>query len=173
LSETVTPSQRDNNQPEAIMDKSNNNAGQDSESPKSVGKPKAIESPERFNELVEIYILSCQDEDKPKAITLTGLILALGLSSRQSLDNYLNYPEYVDSVKRAKLLVEQEYENRLITASSAGGPIFALKNFGWLDKHPSDLDRLQVKKLERELYLDEEEVQPATVTIGVKDASKH
>ena len=153
------------------MTKSNKKAGHESDSPKKVGKPKLIESPERFNELVEIYLLSCQDEDKPKAITLTGLILALGLSSRQSLDNYLNYPEYIDSVKRAKLLVEQEYENRLITASSAGGPIFALKNFGWLDKHPTEIDNLTAEKLKRELNVDEEEIQPATVTIGVQDAS--
>ncbi len=104
----------------------------------TVGRPRLIESPDRFDELVEIYILSCQDPEKPRAITLTGLILALGLSSRESLDNYLKYPEFVDSVKRAKLLVECEYENRLVTSSNATGSIFALKNFGWKDKQEVD-----------------------------------
>lgn len=99
-----------------------------------VGRPKIIESPERFDELVDIYILSCQDPDKPRAITLTGLILALGLSGRESLDRYLDYPEYSDSVKRAKLLIEHEYEQRLVVGTNAAAPIFALKNFGWKDK---------------------------------------
>lgn len=62
------------------------------------------------------------------------MILALGLSSRESLDNYLSYPEFVDSVKRAKILIEHEYEKRLITGTNAAAPIFALKNFGWTDK---------------------------------------
>lgn len=86
-----------------------------------------------MDELVDAYILMCQDPDKPRLITLTGLILALGLSSRESLDAYLNYPEFYDSVKRAKLLVEHEYENRLVVSGNAGS-IFALKNFGWKDK---------------------------------------
>lgn len=103
-----------------------------------VGRPRKIDSPQRFDELVDIYILSCQDPDKPRAITLTGLVLALGLSSRQSLDEYLEYPEFSDSVKRAKLLIEQEYENRLVTGSNAAASIFALKNFGWKDKQEVD-----------------------------------
>ena len=104
----------------------------------TVGRPRTISSPEEMDRLVDIYILSCQDPDKPRAITLTGLILALGLSSRESLDNYLKYPEFVDSVKRAKLLIEFEYENRLVSNSNATGSIFALKNFGWKDKQEVD-----------------------------------
>ncbi len=104
----------------------------------TVGRPRIIDSPETMDNLVDTYILVCQDPDKPRAITLTGMVLALGLSSRESLDNYLKYPEFVDSVKRAKLLVEFEYENRLVTNSNATGSIFALKNFGWKDKQEVD-----------------------------------
>lgn len=32
-----------------------------------------------------------------------------------------------------------EYEQRLNTANSATGPIFALKNFGWTDKQEVDV----------------------------------
>lgn len=99
-----------------------------------VGRPRKIDSPETFDNLVDTYMTVCQDPDNPKAITLTGMILALGLTSREALDNYLDYPEFVDSVKRAKLLVEQEYENRLVAGTNAAAPIFALKNFGWKDK---------------------------------------
>lgn len=137
-----------------------------------IGRPRKITTPDEFDRLVDLYILMCQDAEKPRAITLTGLILSLGLSSRQSLDEYANYEGFSDSVKRAKLLVEHEYENRLVTGSSAAGSIFALKNFGWMDKHPTPLDDLQVEKLKRELQIDDEQVQPASVVFGVKDASK-
>lgn len=101
---------------------------------KSVGRPRLVKSPEDFDRLVDLYILTCQDPENPKPITLTGIVLALGFCSKNTLYEYEKYPEYSDSVKRARLLVEQEYENRLITATSASGPIFALKNFGWSDK---------------------------------------
>ena len=105
-----------------------------SETANPVGRPRTIDSPETFDRLVAEYMSMCQDPEKPKAITLTGMILHLGLSSREALDNYLTYPEFFDSVKRAKLLVEHEYENRLIVGTNAASPIFALKNFGWKDK---------------------------------------
>ena len=84
----------------------------------------------------DIKDCSCANRniEKPQPITLTGLILALGLSSRESLDLYQTYDEFIDSVKRAKLLIEYEYENRLVTGTNATSSIFALKNFGWKDK---------------------------------------
>lgn len=100
----------------------------------NVGRPRLISSPEEFDRLVDLYIAVCQDPEKPKAITLTGLVLALGFCSKDTLYEYEKYPEFTDSVKRARLLVEQEYENRLIVGTNAAAPIFALKNFGWKDK---------------------------------------
>lgn len=100
------------------------------------GRPRIIESPERMDELVDGYQAKCQEEDAP--ITLTGLIHHLGLSSRQSLDDYATYDGFSDSVKRAKLLVEMAYEHRLIAGGQAAGPIFALKNMGWSDRQEVD-----------------------------------
>lgn len=137
-----------------------------------VGRPRKISSPDEFDRLVNEYIAQCQNVDAPKAITLTGMILALGLTSKEGFYEYGSYPEFSDSVKRARLLIECEYENRLVLGSNSASSIFALKNFGWADKHPSYLDELQAKKLERELQLEDEQAQPATVMIGVKDASK-
>ena len=100
-----------------------------------VGRPRKIDSPETFDALVDTYILICQDPDNPKAITLTGMVLALGLCSKDTFYEYEKFPEFTDSVKRARLLVEHEYENRLVAGNNAAAPIFALKNFGWKDKH--------------------------------------
>lgn len=97
------------------------------------GRPRAIDSPETFDRLVDSYIELCKTAQPPEPVTLTGMILALGLSSRQSLDEYLKYEGFSDSVKRAKLFIENAYETRLATGSNAAAPIFALKNFGWKD----------------------------------------
>lgn len=104
------------------------------EEPKQVGRPRVIKSPAEMDEKVDAYIARCRDKDAPSAITLTGMILALGLSSRESFDEYKNYEGFSDSVKRAKLIIENEYENRLVSGVPAAAPIFALKNFGWKDK---------------------------------------
>lgn len=81
--------------------------------------------------LAEEYFAKCKAEGE--SVLLTGLILALGLSSRESLDEYGRRPEFSDSVKKAKVRVEMEYERRL-SSTSPTGAIFALKNFGWRDQ---------------------------------------
>jgi len=114
-----------------------------------IGRPRIIESPAEMERLVAEYITKCHDEDEP--LTLTGIILHLGLSSRQSLDQYAERPEFTDSVKRAKLLIENGYEVDLRRTGNPAGSIFALKNMGWSDRqefeirgvlHRLDLNRL-------------------------------
>ena len=95
------------------------------------GRKRIIESPKDFDRRAQKYFDQCRENNEP--VLLTGLIYALGLSSRESLDEYGRRAEFSDSVKRAKLLVEMAYENRL-GLSSPTGAIFALKNFGWKDK---------------------------------------
>lgn len=73
----------------------------------------------------------------PEHPSVTGLALYLGFTSRQALLNYEDKPEFVDSVKKAKLKVEHSYEQALHGRNQAG-PIFALKNFGWADKQEID-----------------------------------
>lgn len=96
-----------------------------------IGRPRKYKSPEDFDAAVDAYIAKCREEDEP--VTWTGMALALGFSSRQSIDEYQNYDGFSDSVKRAKSLVEHSYEKRLF-GGNAAGPIFALKNMGWSDK---------------------------------------
>lgn len=98
---------------------------------KKAGRPRIITSPEEMDRLAEEYLTKCREDGEP--VTLTGMILHLGLSSRQSLDRYADRPEFGDSVKRAKLGIEHEYERRLDRDRPAGA-IFALKQFGWSDR---------------------------------------
>lgn len=95
------------------------------------GRPRKIESPQEFDELADAYFARCEAREEP--VTLTGLILSLGLSSRESLDEYGRREEFSDSVKRAKMYVEWEYEKKMHSPACTGA-IFALKNFGWKDK---------------------------------------
>ena len=105
------------------------------EDKKQVGRPRKISSPEEMDRLVDEYVAMCRNPEKPQPILLTGLILHLGLSSRESFDEYKSYDGFSDSVKRAKMIVEMEYEGRLVTGSTApAASIFALKNFGWKDR---------------------------------------
>lgn len=99
-------------------------------------RPRAVSSPEEFDRRVDEYVDSCIEKKEP--ILLTGLILALGLTSKEGFYHYQTYPEFGDSVKRARLLVEYEYEKRLNGGSRPTGPIFALKNMGWRDNQQVD-----------------------------------
>jgi hypothetical protein len=100
------------------------------------GRKRIIKTPKMLDELADAYFKKCKDSGEP--ILLTGLILALGLSCRDSLDEYGRREEFSDSVKRAKLHVEMEYEGRLHGVASTGA-IFALKNFGWSDRQDIEL----------------------------------
>lgn len=66
--------------------------------------------------------------------TITGLILALGFSSRQTFYNYLKKPDYSEILNRAKLRIENSYEAYLrMPEIKPTGAIFALKSMGWCD----------------------------------------
>jgi hypothetical protein len=117
-----------------------------------MSRGKQIETPEEFDALVDEYVSKCVADER--MITLTGMILHLGLSSRQSLDRYKTYDGFSDSVKRLKLLVENAYEERL-AKNNPTGSIFALKNMGWSDRQELDhsstdgsmsgVDRVQIE----------------------------
>ena len=100
------------------------------------GRPRKINSVRQFEERAEAYFRECEAREEP--VLLTGLILALGLSSRSALDEYAQRPEFLNSVKKAKLRVEMEYEKALHSRNPSG-PIFALKKYGWTDNQAVEL----------------------------------
>lgn len=97
-------------------------------------KPLKFQSVEELQKKIDEYFDSCNEESEP--ITITGLALALD-TSRETLCNYEEKAEYFDTIKRAKLRVQHAYEKRLVRRGN-GGDIFALKNFGWVDKQEVD-----------------------------------
>ena len=69
-----------------------------------------------------------------KVPTICDLCLYLGFESRQSFYDYEKKEGFAYTIKRARLLIEREYEEQLQTNTPTGA-IFALKNFGWKDTY--------------------------------------
>ena len=128
---------------------------------KAVGRPPRYKSKEEIEEKIEEYFKECEgeilkdDEGKPifnkygspvviqqRPPTVTGLALALGFTSRQALLNYQAKPEFVDTITRAKSMVEAYTEERLFDRDGSNGAQFSLRNNfrGWNERQPSELD---------------------------------
>ena len=95
------------------------------------GRPKKFKTVKALQKLIDAYFDDC--EANKKHVTLTGLALWLD-TTRETLMDYQKNDEYSDTIKRAILRIENAYEMRLIDRGN-GGDIFALKQFGWSDKH--------------------------------------
>jgi len=65
--------------------------------------------------------------------TISGLAYFLGFESRKSFYDYESREGFLYTIKRARLFIEQEYEEQLQVGNTTGA-IFALKNMGWIDK---------------------------------------
>jgi len=92
-----------------------------------IGRPCKYKSPEQLLDAVAKYF----DETPQNELTVTGLALVVG--SKQLLQDYQKRKGYSDVIIRAKLLIEENYEKKLL-GNTATGAIFALKNMGWSDK---------------------------------------
>ncbi len=144
--------------------------GREAQTIKKIGRPRIIESPAEMERLVQEYVTKCHEEEQP--LTLTGMILHLGLSSRQSLDQYGERPEFTDSVKNAKLLIENQYERELDSDKPAGA-IFALKNMGWSDRREVEFKRslatIDLNRLSDEQLLRISAGEPPWFVVGTPD----
>ena len=93
------------------------------------GQPKYYKTAKEMQKAIDAYFKSVGEGE----LTITGLAMALGFTSRQALINYEGYsPEFFDTIKKAKMRVENDYEKALRKTGKAGD-IFGLKNFGWKD----------------------------------------
>lgn len=93
---------------------------------------------EYFKEGVKIKIVIVGPPNNRQSIeipvpTITGLAYFLGFESRQSFYDYEEKEEFAYTIKRSRLFIEKEYEE-MLSAGNTVGAIFALKNFGWVDK---------------------------------------
>ena len=96
------------------------------------GRPKKYTEAEIMQQKIDKYFADCVRNKEP--YTITGLCIALDLC-RDTLSEYMKKQEFSDTIKKAKLRVENYLEKHLITDSGTTGIIFNLKNnFGWKDK---------------------------------------
>lgn len=95
------------------------------------GRPPIFETPKELEEKCVGYLERCiKEKEKP---TITGLTLYVGFCSRSSWDDYDKKQDFSYIVKRAKMTIENSYEQ-----SGGTFDIFALKNMGWKDKTEVD-----------------------------------
>ncbi len=113
-----------------------------------VGKPAAFDSAEELQAEIEKYFSNppCKpfvtkegDTIQLPFLSITGLCLELGFESRQSFYDYEKKEEFAYTIKKARMLIENEYEFQLQKGNTTGA-IFALKNFGWKDKTEIEQD---------------------------------
>lgn len=118
------------------------------------GRPPKFKSPEEMQKKIDDYFTQCEGkvltDDEGNAVldkygnpvvvgakpkTITGLALALGFTSRQSLLNYQAKPKFLDTIMRAKLRCEEYANCRLYDRDGARGAQFDLTvNYHWNEK---------------------------------------
>jgi len=98
-----------------------------------IGRPLKFETEQELQKKIEEYF----DNTPKEEWTITGLALALD-TSRKVLCEYEDKEEYSNTIKKAKLIVENGYEIDL-KKHGRSGTIFALKNFDWRDKSETDI----------------------------------
>jgi len=95
------------------------------------GRPLKYKTPEELEAAIDEYKIKCDETEKP--YTITGLAYFLGFTDRRSFYDYEKRGAFSYTIKRARMWIESQYEERL-HGNSPTGAIFALKNFGWKDK---------------------------------------
>ena len=127
----------------------------------NVGAPPKYKTVKEIQEKIDKYFNDCKGEilkdsdgnvilDKngmpiiynSQPLTITGLALALGFNSRQTLLNYQAKKEFMDTINRAKLIVENYSEKRLYDRDGVNGAKFNLSNNfeGWKEKQSIEAD---------------------------------
>lgn len=141
-----------------------------------MGRKPTFTSAEEMQEKIDAYFASCEPEllrdgdgtpmlnknGEPvyvggRPMTIQGLALALGFTSRQSLLNYKAKREFVDTVTRARLRVEQYVAERLFDRDAQRGAQFTLAyGFGYArDTEDSKNRETQGVKIEIDRELEE------------------
>ncbi len=104
------------------------------------GRPLKYETAKEMQKVIDNYFESVRvkhDDDYVFRPTMAGLALALNMC-RQSLLNYSEKDEFLDTIKSARQKVEVALEEALY-GTGVAGVIFNLKNnFDWKDKQEID-----------------------------------
>lgn len=122
------------------------------------GQPPFYATKEELETKILDYFTNCPDKrpiynklgekiSEVPELTITGLALHLGFCDRQSFYAYEKRPEFCYTIKKARSLIEKEYEI-LLKRGLGAGAIFALKNFGWIDTPKPEMDSSLDEELE-------------------------
>ena len=133
-----------------------------------MGRPRKYKTAEEMQEIIDKYFEECDGKvlkgddgeiffDKycqpvvigRKPPTVTGLALALGFTSRQSLLNYQGKKQYMDTITRAKSYIEAYTEGRLFDRDGVNGAKFSLTNNfkGWREKPIDETNEISPNNL--------------------------
>lgn len=105
------------------------------------GRPPFFQTPAELDILIEKYFKEHKEEKK---YTISGLALALGFASRQSLYDYEAKLEFTYSIKRARFSIENRIEELMLYGKQ--NPDINLAGLMlWLKTHAGYTDR-QVDK---------------------------
>lgn len=119
-----------------------------------MARPKLYEEANDMQKIIDAYFNMCDEKDKP--YTISGLAYALNMT-RQSILNYSKDEEFFDTIKKAKLKIEQQLEENLYRLGNNSGIIFNLKNnYGWKDSVEVN-DNRELNKVEELLNKIEQE----------------
>ena len=99
-----------------------------------MARPLKFKSNKELQSKIAEYFKNCETKKIP--VTISGLALFLN-TTRETLMDYQEKDGFSDTIKKAKLMIENAYEIRLCLRGNSGD-IFALKNFGWTDKSSSE-----------------------------------
>ena len=95
------------------------------------GRPRKYDTPQQFDDSANAYFMWCNQNGEP--YTITGLALGMGFASVKTLYNYATYEGFLQSVERARTIVEYGYERNL-HGKHANGAKFALACIGQDDR---------------------------------------
>ncbi len=154
------------------------------------GRPPAYTNKEQIKGLIEDYFKRCEGkilEDKEgnpiinkygepvyidrEPLTITGLALALGFNSRTSLLNYQDKEEFMNTITRAKAIVQQYSEKRLFDKDGVNGAKFNLaNNFGYTERQTVEAvnTNINLQKDVSSMTDDEISEEIAKLTKGIK-----
>lgn len=130
------------------------------------GRPSKFKTPEELQKKIDAYFKNCPDKKQfvtklgnvieiPMP-TISGLCYYLGFESRQSFYDYEQVEKFSYTIKRARLFIEKEYE-QLLQGNNCTGAIFALKNFGWVDKTQQEITGKDGSPLVQKVYITPQE----------------
>lgn len=128
----------------------------------TAGRPPKFKSVKDLQDKIDAYFKTTGNKlDKKgnvishKPATITGLALALD-TTRETLLDYQDKEEYSDTIKKAKLRVENYAEEMLYIGKAAIGSIFTLKNnFNWKDTRQTELSGPNGKPIQTNQTLDD------------------